>query len=67
MQADLLSRLKDGAVAKELYQHALTHVRERKPELEPHFVKNIGHGVRFISIEFARISMTFVIDGHGIP
>ncbi|KAM5539042.1 hypothetical protein V8D89_007265 [Ganoderma adspersum] len=45
LQADLLSRLKDGAVAKELYQHALGHVRERKPELEPHFVKNMGHGM----------------------
>lgn len=45
LQADLLPRLKDGAVAKELYQHALSYVTEHKPGLERHFVKNIGHGV----------------------
>ena len=41
----MLSRLKDGAVAKELYQHALSFVKEKKPELEKHFVKIIGFAV----------------------
>ncbi|KAI1787890.1 FACT complex subunit SPT16 [Ganoderma leucocontextum] len=45
LQADLLPRVKDGAVAKELYQHALSYVKDHKPELEPHFAKNIGHGM----------------------
>ncbi|TBU47950.1 FACT complex subunit SPT16, partial [Dichomitus squalens] len=44
LQADLLLRLKEGAVAKELYQHALSYIKEHKPELESHFVKNLGHG-----------------------
>ncbi|PIL23839.1 hypothetical protein GSI_13590 [Ganoderma sinense ZZ0214-1] len=45
LQSDLQSHLKDGAMAKDLYHHALSYVRERKPELESHFVKNIGHGM----------------------
>ncbi|TFK83944.1 FACT complex subunit SPT16 [Polyporus arcularius HHB13444] len=45
LQTDILSRLKDGAVAKDLYQHALSFVRDKKPELESHFSKNIGHGM----------------------
>ena len=37
--------MKDGAVTKDVYMHALTYIREKKPELEKHFVKNIGFGV----------------------
>ena len=40
----------DGAVAKDLYQHALSFVKEKKPELESHFSKNIGHGVSDCSL-----------------
>lgn len=47
LQAELLMMLKDGAVARDVYNHALEYVKEKKPELEKHFVKNIGHGVRF--------------------
>ncbi|KAI0721606.1 FACT complex subunit SPT16 [Cerioporus squamosus] len=45
LQTEMLSRMKDGAVAKDLYQHALSFVKEKKPELESHFSKNIGHGM----------------------
>lgn len=38
--------MKEGAVAKELYHFALSYVKEKKPELEANFQKNIGHGVR---------------------
>lgn len=41
----MLSQLKDGAVGREVYQFALEYIRGKKPELEKHFVKNIGHGV----------------------
>ena len=37
--------MKDGAVARDVYQHALSYVKEKKPELEKNFLKNIGHGV----------------------
>lgn len=50
LQSEMLSRLKDGAVAKDLYQHALSFIKERKPELESHFSKNIGHGVSVCSV-----------------
>ncbi|KAI9064261.1 FACT complex subunit SPT16 [Trametes sanguinea] len=45
LQSEVLSRMKEGAISKELYQFALSYVREKKPELESHFVKNIGHGM----------------------
>ena len=45
LQAEILQRMKDGFVAKDLYQHALSHVKKHKPDLEKHFVKNIGFGV----------------------
>ena len=46
LQSELLTKLRDGAVARDVYVHALNYVKEKKPELEKHFVKNIGFGVR---------------------
>ena len=37
--------MKEGATARDTYQHALAFVRDKKPELEKNFVKTIGHGV----------------------
>lgn len=48
MQAELLSTIKDGITAREVYQHALSYVKEKKPELEKHFVKNVGFGVSLL-------------------
>lgn len=45
MQVDLVSFIKDGISAREVYQRALSYVKEKIPELEKHFVKNIGFGV----------------------
>ncbi|KAH9930997.1 FACT complex subunit SPT16 [Fomitopsis serialis] len=45
LQSEMLSQLKDGAVGREVYQHALQYVRDKKPELEKNFVKNVGHGM----------------------
>lgn len=36
----------DNVPAKEVYTHALSFIREKNPDLEKHFVKNIGFGVR---------------------
>ena len=36
--------MKDGVTGRDVYQHALSYVKDKKPELEKHFVKNIGHG-----------------------
>ncbi|KAH8117216.1 FACT complex subunit SPT16 [Phellopilus nigrolimitatus] len=42
LQAELLHKLKDGAVARDVYLHAVSYVREKRPELEKQFVKNVG-------------------------
>ena len=46
LQAELLSRMKEGAVSRDIYSYASTYVKEKMPELEKHFVKNVGFGVR---------------------
>lgn len=41
----ILKEIRDGAVAKDVYNKALGYVRSKKPELEKHFVKNVGYGI----------------------
>jgi nucleosome binding factor SPN SPT16 subunit len=50
IQTEVLARMKEGAVAKDLYAHTLNMVKEKKPDLESHFVKNIGHAVRVVAM-----------------
>jgi nucleosome binding factor SPN SPT16 subunit len=45
LQTELLSFIKDGVAARDAYQHALSFVRGKMPDLEKNFVKNIGFGV----------------------
>lgn len=45
MQSEILKEIKDGVTAREVYQRALDIVKKEKPELEKHFVKNVGFGV----------------------
>ncbi|KAH9951270.1 FACT complex subunit SPT16 [Amylocystis lapponica] len=45
LQNEMLGLLKDGVIARDMYQRALAFVKDKKPELERHFVKNIGHGM----------------------
>ncbi|KAL8363115.1 hypothetical protein RB601_009072 [Gaeumannomyces tritici] len=41
----ILKEVRDGAVVKEVYQKALAYIKSKKPELEKHFLKNIGCGI----------------------
>lgn len=41
----VMKEIRDGAVAKDIYGKALALVKSKKPELEKHFVKNVGAGV----------------------
>ncbi|KAI3400100.1 hypothetical protein diail_4330 [Diaporthe ilicicola] len=41
----ILKEIRDGAVAKDVYNKALGYVKSKKPELEKHFVKNVGFGI----------------------
>ncbi|KAF5372890.1 hypothetical protein D9758_001715 [Tetrapyrgos nigripes] len=49
LQQELLSFVKDGVSVKDLYQHALSFIKEKNPDLEKHFVKTAGFGT---GIEF---------------
>jgi nucleosome binding factor SPN SPT16 subunit len=45
LQEEMLSFIKAGISVRDLYQHAVSYVTEKKPELEKDFVKNIGFAV----------------------
>ncbi|KIJ17069.1 hypothetical protein PAXINDRAFT_9925 [Paxillus involutus ATCC 200175] len=49
LQSEIVREMKDGKTARDIYQHALEYVREKKPVLEKNFVKNLGSGM---GIEF---------------
>ena len=66
LQAELLQRMKDGTVARDLYQHALSYVKKQRPDLEKHFMKNIGFGVSYAIPAIIDFN-TSTIDGNGVP
>lgn len=41
----VMKDVRDGTVAKDLYNKAIGMVRAKKPDLEKHFLKNIGAGI----------------------
>lgn len=41
----VMKDIRDGVIAKDLYNRAIGIVRSKRPELEKHFVKNIGAGI----------------------
>ncbi|KAF8337624.1 FACT complex subunit SPT16 [Cantharellus anzutake] len=49
LQQELLSKMHDGAVAKDVYATAVDYIKAKMPHLEKHFVKTIGFGM---GIEF---------------
>ncbi len=66
IQTEVLTKMKEGAVAKDLYAHTLNMVKEKKPEFESHFVKNIGHAVRVVAMVQKRIEFIITTDGPGV-
>ncbi|KAJ7090225.1 FACT complex subunit SPT16 [Mycena belliarum] len=44
LQQDLLTKIKHGISARDAYHAALSYVKEKSPELEKNFQKNIGFG-----------------------
>ena len=46
LQTELLSFIKDGVTTRNVYQRALNFIKEKNPDLEKHFVKNVGFSVR---------------------
>jgi nucleosome binding factor SPN SPT16 subunit len=41
----MLTKIKPGISTRDVYHAALAFVKEKKPELEKNFVKNVGFGV----------------------
>ncbi|KAL5362965.1 FACT complex subunit spt16 [Aspergillus floccosus] len=41
----VIKEVRDGTVAKDLYNKAIGQVRSKKPDLEPYFVKSVGAGI----------------------
>lgn len=41
----VLKEIRDGVVAKDVFNKALSYVKSKKPEFEKHFVKNVGYGI----------------------
>ncbi|KAK4984929.1 FACT complex subunit spt16 [Elasticomyces elasticus] len=41
----VLKEIRDGVQAKDVYGKALNLIKSKKPELEKHFLKNVGYGI----------------------
>lgn len=41
----ILKEIRDGVVVKDVYNKAYNLVKSKKPELEKHFLKNVGYGI----------------------
>lgn len=41
----VIKEIRDGVVVKDVYAKALSIIKSKKPELEKHFLKNVGWGV----------------------
>lgn len=41
----ILKGIRDGVVVKDVYSKALGLIKSKKPELEKHFLKNVGYGI----------------------
>jgi len=76
LQGELLAKLKDGAVAKDVYTRAVAYVKQKKPELEKHFAKNVGFGVSYflstvtILLVIPKLNiavLSFSLDWPGVP
>jgi nucleosome binding factor SPN SPT16 subunit len=67
LQAELLNVLKDGSTARDAYQHAVSYIREKKPELEKNFVKNIGFGVCMPTFFDRAHGAQLLVDGYRVP
>lgn len=45
LQGELLTVMREGTPARDVYAHALSYIKEKKQELERYFLKSIGFGM----------------------
>jgi hypothetical protein len=65
LQKEILTKIKDGVSARDVYLEALAYVKEKNPDIEKNFVKNLGFGVFVISLQFLH-TLRSTLDGLGI-
>ena len=41
----VLREIRDGVTVKDVYQKAISYIKAKKPDLEKHFLKNVGYGI----------------------
>ncbi|KAI6248086.1 FACT complex subunit ctc-2 [Erysiphe necator] len=41
----VMKEIRDGVIVKDIYNKAITYIRNKKPEMEKHFLKNVGAGI----------------------
>lgn len=41
----VMKEIRDGAIVKDIYNKAISYIRSKKPDLEKHFLKNVGAGI----------------------
>lgn len=41
----VMKEIRDGAIVKDIFNKAVTYIRNKKPELEKNFLKNVGAGI----------------------
>ena len=49
LQSELMREMKDGIMVRKVYYQALEYIKEKKHDLEKHFVKNVGSVVRIVT------------------
>ncbi len=60
LQKKVFSFLEDGAIAKDIYNKTIEYIKQKRPELESHFLKNVGWA---IGIDFR--DATFLLSGKN--
>lgn len=45
VHSTVLKEIRDGVTAKEVYAKAISTIRAKKPEMEKHFLRNVGWGI----------------------
>ncbi|KAF8929066.1 putative SPT16-general chromatin factor [Dissophora ornata] len=60
VQRKVLDTMKEGVVIKDVYSRALDYIRNRRPDLEKKFVKNLGFGT---GLEFRESS--YLLNGKN--
>ncbi|OBZ84460.1 FACT complex subunit spt16 [Choanephora cucurbitarum] len=60
VQDKVLNSIREGVKIRDVYQKAVSYIKQKRPDLESHFVKNVGFGM---GIEFREAN--YVLSGKN--